>query len=122
MIPFSIPFKDRLAIKQKPKQQTKELPMLELGQLFAPLVSGFLLIAFIFISALAVIYTAYDYRRLFNQHQVLVRQSDELRIEWGQLLLEQSAWGANNRVEVLAEQRLGMKMPKANEIRLAIDE
>jgi cell division protein FtsL len=38
------------------------------------------------------------------------------------LLLEQSAWGANNRVEVLAEQRLGMKMPKANEIRLAIDE
>ena len=41
MIPFSIPFKDRLAIKQKPKQQTKELPMLELGQLFAPLVSGF---------------------------------------------------------------------------------
>ena len=80
------------------------------------------MIAFIFISALAVIYTAYDYRRLFNQHQVLVRQSDELRIEWGQLLLEQSAWGANNRVEVLAEQRLGMKMPKAKEIRLAIDE
>ena len=99
-----------------------ELPMLTLGQLFGPLLSGFLITLFIFVSSLAVIYTAYDYRRLFNQHQVLIRQADELRVEWGQLLLEQSAWGANNRVEVLAEQRLGMKMPEPSEIRLAIDE
>ena len=103
-------------------QAQEELPMLALGQLFAPLLSGFLIVLFIFLSSLAVIYTAYDYRRLFNQHQILIRQADELRVEWGQLLLEQSSWGANNRVEVLAQERLGMKMPKPSEIRLAIDE
>ena len=104
------------------KSLEDDLPMVEMGQLFAPLVSGFLLTLFILSSSMAVIYTAYDYRRLFNQYQVLLRQSDEMRIEWGQLLLEQSAWGANNRVEVLAAQKLDMKIPQPKEIRLAIHE
>lgn len=99
-----------------------EGPLLQLGQLTTQLAALCLLVAAVMLSALAVIYTAYDYRRLFNQQQILLRQSDQYQIEWGQLLLEQSAWGANNRVEQLAAERLQMEIPEPSSIRLAIYE
>lgn len=62
-------------------------------------------------SAFAVIFAAYEYRVLFNQQQRLVQEWDDLQVEWGQLLLEQSALGANSRVEELARAKLSMKAP-----------
>ena len=69
-------------------------------------------------SALMVIYSAYEYRRLFNQHQGLSEQGDELQVEWGQLLLEESAWSSNNRVETLADKKLAMKVPQPENIEI----
>jgi len=92
--------------------------MLGAAELLKPALLLILVVALVVGSALLVIYSAYEYRRLFNQHQVLVQQGDELQVEWGQLLLEQSAWGANNRVETLAAERLEMVTPEAESIEI----
>ncbi len=69
-------------------------------------------------SALGVIYSAYQYRGLFNQHQNLVDDWDELQVEWGQLVLEESAWAANSRVEQVASKRLDMLVPEPGMIEI----
>lgn len=91
------------------------VPMAELAQPAGVLL---LLVLLVMTSALLVIYSAYEYRRLFNQHQILSSQGDDLQVEWGQLLLEESAWSANNRVERLAEQKLQMKTPQPEGIEI----
>ena len=85
------------------------------SELYRPLMILLVLIIAIVISALSVIKAAYDYRRLFNDHQILVHQWDELQIEWGQLLLEQSTWGGHGRIENEAENRLQMRVPNVEE-------
>ncbi|MAR89906.1 MAG: cell division protein FtsL [Pseudomonadales bacterium] len=67
-------------------------------------------------SALAVVYSSYETRRLVATHQRLQQENDAMQVEWGQLLLEQSTWGSYNRVEQLAGTRLNMKVPAPNEI------
>lgn len=83
--------------------------------LYRPLMILLVLVMAVLVSALSVIKTAYDYRRLFNDHQILVHQWDELQIEWGQLLLEQSTWGGHGRIESEAESRLQMRVPVVEE-------
>lgn len=100
------------------KATRKEGPMLSLGDIFEQMLALALLVILVVASALAVIYSSYEYRRLFNQHQMLVREQDMYRIEWGQLLLEQSAWGSNSRVEKLASDKMEMRAPDPQEIRL----
>lgn len=91
-------------------------------ELYRPLVIMLVLILATLVSALTVIKAAYDYRRLFNDHQVLVHQWDELQVEWGQLLLEQSTWGGHGRIESEAETRLQMRVPKADETEIIRNE
>jgi cell division protein FtsL len=69
-------------------------------------------------SAMAVIFSAYQYRILFNQHQNLIANWDELQVEWGQLVLEESAWAANNRIEQVASKRLAMLVPEPGMIEI----
>ncbi|MGB1237325.1 MAG: cell division protein FtsL [Pseudomonadales bacterium] len=77
-----------------------------------------LLLFTILASALTIIYQAYQYRQLFNTQQQLVVQWDELQVEWGQLLLEQSALGANSRVEKIAKAELSMQVPQSQSIEM----
>ena len=42
------------------------------------------------LSALAVVYTKHESRRLFVELEQLTHERDELNIEWGQLQIEQS--------------------------------
>jgi cell division protein FtsL len=74
------------------------------------------IVACVVLSALMVIWSAHQYRLLFNQQQELVQQWDELQVEWGQLLLEQGALAANNRVESVAIKRLKMRIPEQVEV------
>jgi len=67
-------------------------------------------------SAIGVIYSKHQTRKLFVNMQKLNKQIDELDIEWGQLQLEQSAWSAHGRIEKIARKKLKMTLPKANEI------
>lgn len=67
-------------------------------------------------SALAVIYVSHLNRHAFSQYQLALKERDRLDIEWGQLLLEQSALAQHARVEQIARERLAMKVPSAGEI------
>lgn len=70
-----------------------------------------LLIAAVLLSALGVIDARHENRRLFTQLQQLRQQRDQLNIEWGQLLLEQSTWSTHARIEQMATQQLDMQLP-----------
>lgn len=91
-------------------------------ELLRPFLVILLLAVVLILSSLAVIMSAFEYRQLFNQHQELITQRDELQVEWGQLLLEQSAWAANNRVEQQAAKQLGMKVPDVEQIEIVTHE
>lgn len=67
-------------------------------------------------SAVGVIYTKHESRKLFVELQQLNREVDELNVDWGRLQLEQSAWSSHGRVEKIARKRLSMELPEADKI------
>ena len=74
------------------------------------------LILAIMSSAISVIYSKHQSRKLFVELQKLDKQIDELNIDWGRFQLEQSTWSSHGRVEKIARNKLHMTLPKANEI------
>ena len=70
----------------------------------------------IFVSALQVVITRHETRRLFVELQAMERTQDELKEEWGRLQLEQSTWAINDRIESVARTKLGMKMPEQSSV------
>lgn len=67
-------------------------------------------------SAVGVIYTKHESRKLFVELQQLNREVDELNVDWGRLQLEQSAWSSHGRVEKIARKRLAMELPEADKV------
>jgi cell division protein FtsL len=70
----------------------------------------------VFISALAIVLTRHQSRKLFVELQALEKQRDAMDEEWGQLQLEQATWGTHVRIEELARRKLGMTVPPAEAI------
>lgn len=68
------------------------------------------------VSAVALIYTKHDSRKLFVELEQLTAQRDELNIEWGQLQIEQSTWARHARIEKVALDELSLTRPKVTEI------
>ena len=75
-----------------------------------------LLAAAVFLSALALIDARHQNRILFEETQQLREQRDQLNVEWGRLLLEQSTWSTHAYIEQSATQKLGMHTPVNPEI------
>ena len=67
-------------------------------------------------SAILLVYSKHQSRKLFVELQGLKQQVDEFNTEWGQLQLEQSTWSGHGRIEKVARERLSMIMPNANEV------
>ena len=67
-------------------------------------------------SAVALIYTKHESRKLFVELEGLTTERDELNIEWGQLQIEQSTWATHARIEQLASDELSLTRPKSTEI------
>jgi len=67
-------------------------------------------------SALGVIYMKDLNRRLFIQYQALQTQKAQSLIQWGKLLLEQSTWSTQSRIQHIAQKQLGMIVPSAKDI------
>ncbi|MBU2965196.1 cell division protein FtsL [Amphritea sp. 2_MG-2023] len=109
---LSLPLPSWLKAKEEPPISG----VIEPTELIKPGLLLFCLVALLVVSALLVIWSAHQYRVLFNQQQELVQQWDELQVEWGQLLLEQGTLAANNRVESVAIKRLGMRIPEQVEV------
>ena len=78
-------------------------------------VVGLLAVA-VFLSALALIDARHQNRMLFEETQQLREQRDQLNIEWGRLLLEQSTWSTHAYIEQSATQKLDMHTPANPEI------
>lgn len=67
-------------------------------------------------SALAVITATHQTRDQYGRLQQLEREQNQLQTEWGQLLLEESAWSSPARIERLAVERLEMRLPDVDEV------
>lgn len=68
------------------------------------------------VSALALIYTKHEARKLFVELEELTAERDKLNIEWGQLQIEQSTWATHARIERVAADDLSLVRPDATEI------
>lgn len=62
-------------------------------------------------TGLAVVQTTHANRFAFNELQELREQANQLDVMWGQLLLEQSTFGVEGRIELKAQQQLNMQVP-----------
>ena len=67
-------------------------------------------------SAVAVVYSKHESRKLFVQLQTLKKERDRMDIEWGRMQLEQSTWATHGRIERLARKKLDMKIPEAENV------
>lgn len=75
-----------------------------------------ILIAALLISALSVVYVKDLNRRLFIAYQKLEVKTEQLQADGNKLLLEQSAWGAQARVQVVAQTKFQMQIPPSAEV------
>ena len=67
-------------------------------------------------SAIALVYTKHESRKLFVELEELTHERDELNIEWGQLQIEQSTWATHARIEQVASDDLALVRPIATDI------
>lgn len=63
------------------------------------------------ITALAVIYSKYCSRLLFIEIQKQERELDQREVEWGQTQLELTTFAEQNRVELVAREKLKLVLP-----------
>ncbi len=68
------------------------------------------------LSGLAVVDSTHENRVAFNELQELREQANRLDVQWGQLLLEQSTFGVEGRIEQKAIEQLAMKVPEISNI------
>ena len=67
-------------------------------------------------SALALVYTKHESRKLFVELEALTNERDELNIEWGQLQIEQSTWATHGRIEQVAADKLSLVRPDPDDV------
>ena len=68
------------------------------------------------LTAIALVYTKHESRKLFVELERLSNERDELNIEWGQLQIEQSTWATHARIEQVATRDLKLSRPAPQEI------
>lgn len=82
------------------------------GQRLIKIVLGVLVV----ISALGVVGASHETRSMYSELQALYKEQDDLESEYGKLLLEQSAWSNNTRVDEIARNELNMVPPEVSKI------
>ena len=77
-----------------------------------------LLLAGLAACALGLVTSQHQARKLYVELQKEQEAAKQIEVEWGQLQLEQSTWATHARVEKLAVQALGMRVPPASRIQM----
>ncbi len=72
----------------------------------------------VLVSSLASVYAKHQSRKLFVELQTLVAERDRLEMDWGRLQIEQSTQSNHARVERLARERLAMRTPTRDDVKL----
>ena len=67
-------------------------------------------------SAVGVVFARHRHRQLFVELNRLEKARDELNVEFSRLQLEQATWAESTLIDRTARERLGMVLPKADEI------
>ena len=75
-----------------------------------------LLIALNIAAAVGVVVARHKHRQLFVELNGLEKARDELNVEFSRLQLEQATWAESTLIDRTARERLGMVLPKADEI------
>ena len=76
-----------------------------------------ILLLAVIVSAVGVVYSKHQGRKLFVELQGLGYARDAMDVEWGQLQLEQSTLTTQGQVERAAHERLGMvNLSPANKV------
>ena len=68
------------------------------------------------ITGLSVVHTTHANRFALNELQNLREQANQFDVMWGQLLLEQSTFGVEGRIEQKALEQLHMRVPEISSI------
>jgi cell division protein FtsL len=89
---------------------------MQLTQSRQPLILVFAFALVCVLSAMALVYTKHESRRLFVELESLTDERDRLNIEWGQLQIEQSTWATHARIEKVATDDLSLVRPDSSEI------
>ena len=77
-----------------------------------------ILLAMLIGCALALVTSQHRARKLYVELQKEQELARQLDVEWGQLQLEQSTWAMHARVERIATNALGMRVPSAARIQV----
>lgn len=75
-----------------------------------------LLLMILLVSGISVIFTTFKQRLLLNELQGLENQRNELQVQWGQMLIEQSTFSLEGRIERKAVEELQMELPEISDI------
>jgi cell division protein FtsL len=68
------------------------------------------------VSGISVVYTTFKNRSMLNELQQLRNQRNELQVQWGQLLIEQSTFSLDSRIERKAIEELQMIVPEFSDV------
>ncbi|MBT8146808.1 MAG: cell division protein FtsL [Gammaproteobacteria bacterium] len=79
------------------------------------------LLGLVLASGVSVVYLTHRDRVLFTELQALREQENEIEVQWGQLLIEQSTLGLGGRVEQKATELLGMQIPQIDDIVMVVN-
>ena len=74
------------------------------------------LFSLVLASAILLVYSKHQSRKVFVELQQLKVEVDALNTEWSQLQLEQSAWSGHGRIERIARERLSMVVPESDSV------
>lgn len=68
------------------------------------------------VSALSVAFVSHLCREKYSVLTAMEREANQLQVDYGKYLLEQSAWGSLQRIENMAAKNLQMHSPLPEEI------
>ena len=98
--------------KKTSEKAPKELSILEWAGVGTRVTfSLFVALTLVLVAGLSIVATTHKNRFAFNELQVLRDRANGLEVEWGQLLIEQSTFGVEGRIEQKAFEQLQMKVP-----------
>lgn len=67
-------------------------------------------------TGVGVVYVKHQARKTYVELRALESERDRMRVEWGQLELEESTWATHDRVQKLARTRLGLHRPATENV------
>ena len=74
------------------------------------------LLLLVLASALGVVHSSHRNAAAFNELQMLKEEALRLDVDWGRLLIEQSTFGVDGRIERKAREELNMRVPQPEEM------